>query len=510
MSTGSIEETVCRVEFTWKGRVDLLFFPKPKEASALSPQSRMDMESNINMENKESKLADFLDRSQDLVAEMLHLSKISERMWFRVLQTCIPYVRYLTFTLSVLINLMLALSVKATGPDCHDDGNGKLDCGNSGFPYSDDAVVIQGMTPHTMTTYGLIFLGTLHFGTVVYQLTFRAPLIWDRLKRARDANVIGDDDDDDGDDEFGGGDEDGEGEIVSEEISKGAKPTQYEVLNRMWFFYLYLKVEFQMDQKDRLYLRNLGANLLPPIFTAIFIVCVWFVISCSAFHEQVDWTVVIAASGIVEVLVLFPAIDNFCTDLRTPHRKPGVPGYFFSPVPFIVLPYGWVFAALSVLQAGYRIFTMSDMLIPVAYCYLSFHGTYHYYLASLLLLDCIFLSDRLQLVINAVVIPAKDIFATFVLMGFCVFIFTSFGMYQFGGNVVFFDDALSIADDAKQIVIPDATGWTQCPNLAVCFLEFFDVGLRSGDIVDATFDDITYQDGLRTWFDRIVFGKHDM
>ena len=84
------------------------------------------------------------------------------------------------------------------------------------------------------------------------------------------------------------------------------------------------------------------------------------------------------------------------------------------------------------------------MLVPVVFFYFACHGVFRFYMASLLLLDCIFLSDRLQTVINAVVKPIKDIVATFILMGFMVYIFTAFGMYQFGGMIVYYDDSLEI------------------------------------------------------------------
>jgi hypothetical protein len=201
-------------------------------------------------------------------------------------------------------------------------------------------------------------------------------------------------------------------------------------------------------------------------------------------------------------------------------------------------------------------------VIPIVFLYFAFHGIWSFYMASFLLLDCIFLSDRLRTVINAVVIPFKDvrsttktcksstmtglfwlqlrcflrsavralclhsmatftapnircslellttfyqrikIVATFILMGFIVYIFTAFGMYQFGGMIIYQDDALTI--DGDQVVMSD--GFSECPNLAVCFLEFFDVGLRSGDIVDATFDDLTYKDGIHPYFGRIIYG----
>ena len=91
-------------------------------------------------------------------------------------------------------------------------------------------------------------------------------------------------------------------------------------------------------------------------------------------------------------------------------------------------------------------------------------------------------------------------------------------MYQFGQVTVFESDEamamsadIQITDDGKEfystfIREDDEVAFSVCPNLAVCFLEFFDAGLRTGDIVGATFDDITYADKTMTYFGRIIFG----
>ena len=84
------------------------------------------------------------------------------------------------------------------------------------------------------------------------------------------------------------------------------------------------------------------------------------------------------------------------------------------------------------------------------------YGYSFFFIASLLLLDVLFLNERLGTVIKAVTKPARDLMATFMLMVkavqhlltvdscdsyhnfvssvqvFVVFIFTAFGMYQFG------------------------------------------------------------------------------
>jgi len=150
----------------------------------------------------------------------------------------------------------------------------------------------------------------------------------------------------------------------------------------------------------------------------------------------------------------------------------------------------------------YAMLQEEEMSVPFFMFIFACYGFHAFYMCSLLLLDIIFLSSRLQNVIRAVTTNAQDIAATFLLMLFMVFIFTSFGIYQFGQQVVFEDDALVL--NATTGLIEINSQWGLCPNLGICFLEFVNTGLRSGDIVDG-FDDMTYQDGLGPWFDRIVY-----
>merc|ERR1712216_1102491 len=150
---------------------------------------------------------------------------------------------------------------------------------------------------------------------------------------------------------------------------------------------------------------------------------------------------------------------------------------------------------------------------------------YRFYFAALVLLDVLTLSERLQAVIKAVIVPINDLMQVLMLMVFVSFIFTVYGLYFFGqyyvmnaddamyGNILLDDNGNNIIvtpdDDAgaqiQGIGVPDAGQLATCPNLMLCFFETLDQGLRSGDIVDAAFDTTTFEDGL-TYADRVVFG----
>ena len=90
------------------------------------------------------------------------------------------------------------------------------------------------------------------------------------------------------------------------------------------------------------------------------------------------------------------------------------------------------------------------------------------YFASLLLLDLITISAKLQNVTRAVREPFWDIAATFLLMVFVVFIFAAFGLVMFGQLVVIEADPATLNSTTGVIDFPNAM---QCPNLLTCFVE---------------------------------------
>jgi hypothetical protein len=145
----------------------------------------------------------------------------------------------------------------------------------------------------------------------------------------------------------------------------------------------------------------------------------------------------------------------------------------------------------------------TDVTVPLVNCFLAYRGHWSFYFASLLLVDIVFINTSLKNVMRAVTTNAIDIVMTLMLMFAVVFIFASFGIWQFGQYVQFQgDDDVTIKDNEADI------GGTlfECPNLAICFLHFLDQGLRSGDIVGAAFVDMTWNHpGMSAWIGRIVY-----
>jgi hypothetical protein len=137
-----------------------------------------------------------------------------------------------------------------------------------------------------------------------------------------------------------------------------------------------------------------------------------------------------------------------------------------------------------------------------------------FFLAALCLLDVITLSPRLQNVLRAVTVPFYDFMSIFALMILTVFIFAAWGLYIFGQVIVYEPDdevKWKLNDDDAQnsatIYIDDLQQPSYCANLLECWLEMFDEGLRTGDIVGAAFDTITYEDDDRLpYINRVVYG----
>jgi hypothetical protein len=94
------------------------------------------------------------------------------------------------------------------------------------------------------------------------------------------------------------------------------------------------------------------------------------------------------------------------------------------------------------------------------------------YVASLLLLDMVSISVKMQNVTRAALEPAWDIAATFLLMVFVIFIFASFGFYMFGQLVVGEDELESATlNQTSGSIDVMKTTMMQCPDLLTCFIE---------------------------------------
>ena len=147
----------------------------------------------------------------------------------------------------------------------------------------------------------------------------------------------------------------------------------------------------------------------------------------------------------------------------------------------------WTALVFAVL---YGISQEEEVVVPGVLLFVALRGYTRFFVCSILLVDVIFINERLKNVVQAVIRPVNDIVATFVLMVFVVFIFASFGIYEYGQTM--------LGGTAGDVEL--------CPNLAFCFLEILDSGLRSGDVVGESFSHLTHEDGVLAWIWRIFYG----
>jgi drug/metabolite transporter (DMT)-like permease len=560
-----IDQSIKSIEFIWsgprappgtQGRVDKLYFQLPPSSKALTTASKTKLFEEVNMDTDEDKKRDFLIRAKDLVAEMQHLDEVSKDPAFRFIQQNIGEIRSFSFSISVALNVLLALSVSGGG--------------NSGFDnrfaegYDYDNVHIRMGAPRLLfyILCGLVTIG--YMLCFIYQMMIRAPLIRANYLRKRNQKAAMDDDDDDdvstaqsnqqmlpltgagantsaeeaagggsesssaGDDEIKdytnnpisptqGGEDKKEVDALAqaksqmdatqkaakekmEDTKKAAEKAAAEARKHMNRGLAALAG----DPRIRRYVWKLFKTTIP-FFRAVagllvLVLIISFTPSRPA-NSPAEWGWIILAVFLGTINVFFPTMMAFINELK---HFPGEPLVYTL----------WV-KSCEEFGAGFTALTELENFVPFVMMYFAIHGMFRFYMCSLLLLDVIFLNERLKNVIRAVTYTATDLAVTFILMAFVVFIFTSFGMYEFGEMIWYESDefqAVQMDDegDFNKGVIhsrdDDGAAFSLCPNLAVCFLEFFDSGLRSGDIVDAAFDDLTYRDNIMGYFGRIVFG----
>ena len=92
----------------------------------------------------------------------------------------------------------------------------------------------------------------------------------------------------------------------------------------------------------------------------------------------------------------------------------------------------------------YRALTEKETLAIIVFQVFNVLGIKRFYFSTLLLLDFVTLSDRLQNVARAVITPIMDLILVFTLMIFVAFIFASYGMFFFGQYYVLASDDMTI------------------------------------------------------------------
>jgi len=479
---------MARVEFKWNGKLDLLFFPIPAGANSLSEASKQKFEAAVSLGTYEERMHAFLHESEELVQEMSTLAALSKDWWFPVLQKNIRKLRQLALLLACLLNLLLALSIKGPGGD--------------GIVGHASEISTRNVQSAALRYVLLGALFVVYSALIAYQWLVRVSLINERVfhehleaggkitnivavckdvKSQMLAQCYGEDH---GEDKF-----QLDLTVAAEDVVSGTTGAMdfvadddgemdEELLGSLKGCAVWMQMTIQgvSDKAGKLTLVRLAVPLLQQLIVC-FAICV---IVYVAIGWDAPWLAILYLLGASLAIKGFYKHAEIVESAKEPS---------YADLKFRVL---------------YRALAEKDTLVPCVMFAIvcSSFGKGQYYMASLLLLETMFLSPRLLNVTAAVSRPFWDIVHTFGLIICVVFIFTAFGMHRYGEIVEHVDDGL--AQDGQNI---DPVGsFSMCPNLGICFMEFMDSGMRSGDIVDATFDELTYQEGIASYAWRVVYG----
>lgn len=388
--------------------------------------------------------------SKKLVEEMFWFSKLQQYSIFRFLQQHYWRFRLLTFSVACLLNISLAISIQGPG----NDGTRPLYPGGREKGPQYDLINVNPFGKRLWT----ILLSITIVGYALcaaFQCLTRAPLVAMQIIAERTADSSDEIEVHNGEDNEEGTEEDQELQIenLMEGTDDGIQGHSSYLGNN--FFSWLFKHQY-----------------LAPAMLKIFSVCfanaaLYVVLKTSlddVYGDVQDWQYFYWISGFSVLVIAVPALNECIKHLD------GKAALFFGVL--------------------YGISHEPEVVVPVGLLLIAFRGFFHFFACSVLLIDVIFINKRLHNVVQAVVRPVNDILATFVLMVFVVFIFASFGIYEYG----------------QTMLGGVSTNVPLCPNLAFCFLEILDTGLRNGDVVGESFSHLTHEDGMLAWIWRIIFG----
>ena len=507
-----IQQQIARVEFVWaeptdpSTPVDIVFFPKPDVHVALSQKSKNQMMEEIDVLNGEDgKKREFMQRATLLVDEMVWLSFLNNIKPIGKIGELFVVMRQYGYMLVVLLNIVYAVSVEGPGNMGRIGGDDDFGLGTYKYEPEDDGEAGDDRNP-----YLLQFKGGLPAGQGVH---LRAHHLVHGMQIAV--------------------------------IVMYALPFVYLMISRTFLVYKAHQANLD-DHLAKLKSQSLtGIAYLDPAFNVFS--SAWWKAFYGPFTKFGGTAAEGTAFGTFTVSFFFYMCmgfifyvqywdyhdyDNYYeTKTKREFAVKTFWGFFgavWGPMFVTSLRKGWDKSGNGIARyTCVAIDTLTEKATLGQIVFLTFAclSTYRFYFASLILLDILTLSERLQAVIKAVIMPINDLAQVLMLMIFVSFIFTVYGLYFFGqfynmprddemfANIVLDNSTASgigtTDDDAEVqiqgIGVPDSGMIDTCPNLMLCFFETLDQGLRSGDIVDAAFDTTTFDDGL-TYADRVVFG----
>jgi len=571
-----IENEVSRIEFLWTEELctdptspcDLIYFPKPAVASALSPKSKMKMMEEVAFDNQDGKLRDFMERAHALVEEMNYIYFMSNK-WrlgpiplypmFNFLTEYYLVIKQLAFMLVVLLNIVYAVSVEGPGNAMRttfvqsggeivgaDDEFGDSEGGGfwgtydygyhpnrffgfwetkgyPGNPVDSVSWSLQGgvgMGPIGgkptngifYTAYMVLVLTltiiALYSICTGYLFISQLPLI----ARAHISHVS-----------------DALHEKFENSLTGTARldyfqPAEFISWSKAFIFYLMMGLVFYIQYwEDPTYdpADKEGVTLMTwtypngdkeDVSLETYNTRKWAI--------QCFWGFGLSIFGPLFLKCYRRAVDTCIQYRYSVHPAPGPTGI----IGFCITdPLAWFNKNYCI---GYDALTDQDQFMNIIFNLFAFLSIHRFYYASLCLLDIVTISAGLKSTIKAVTEPILDLLEVLMLMVFVVFVFTVYGLYFFGqyygtnlddgmvGAIQYGadnapNDDVAADDDATAYLsglgVPGSQQMSTCPNLMICFFETLDQGLRSGDIVDAVFDSASFENGL-SYADRVVFG----
>jgi hypothetical protein len=464
---------IKRLEFMWCEplQMDITYFPLCPQSAALTAPSKDRLKEAVDLSTPDGKKRDFLIKGQALVDEMFYLYRLQQFPPFFWLQNLYPTLQIGVFAMVILLNFLLAVTVKGPGNmgragDCGDDGRRRLEEGGplpascNEYEYGDDIITMRpnaknspiGISAEWLVRLLCFIIIGMYGACLAYLLISRVPLI--RSERTRKQE-----------------------DILSQatKAAGGKVPTQ-----------LYGLAGFGKWSV-------LGTYFAALAFYGLFGLMLWI--------EYGD-----AVYGVID--------GEFNPNLGIEYREFGcvmfglwmiviLNEFFQNSIHFIAHAYCSTFTIIT---------EKNTLATGVFFAFMMLGTTMQrFYFLTIPLLNLVTLSERLQNVIKAVIIPMADLVVVFILMIFVIFIFASFGMYFFGEQMQTWSDDMAFYGDINATTgevegtVSYKTGFSTCKNLALCFFNTLDQGLRTGDLSGNAMDTVTWEGGL-VYADRVLFG----
>ena len=497
---------ISSIEYTWgSGRVCKMMFPTPQIAQALSEKSKDKLRATLDIESEESRKHDFIARANELVVEMHALHRLAQYRVFRLLHQNFILIRFVVFSFSLFANIIILANTVGPGNEGHPFGQGMI------TSREELALHVRNRLLHAA------FFGYLI--VAIYHLASNLNVVRKRVKQVSAAGAIVDKTE-----------REHAHELVEQPVARDSfrKPTLLQ-LKRDSFSSLAmlpqdplqlkqlaqdkLQDKLREARRNRLVLMLQRLKAFRPMLSAFVFLGALAALSHSANLSSFAYSLAVFMLFVELFLVPGALYELFLQILREDAAATASADRRRS--------FSMLAPIASVYCVSYELLKLTDVWSSLLFALLTtisnrsvvhdegfgektpYSFNHHMVGASFLMLDCITISPRLQVVLRAVINPLPDLAATFSLMIFVVFIFASTGLYYFGQLIIIDEDETYLNATTGVIKMKQAM---QCPNLAYCFVQFVDVGLRSSDIVDAAFDEVTWEDGFEAYMWRVMYG----